>query len=245
MREGMGPGGPSTPNPIPPPAMDLEGNAQDFRDLFEQHILHGRMQFITMNQDPINQYSWTRIAKQITSEPWPWANAAVYDPANANRWPMKERYSPLMVLVDTKGKIRYMGPVGGYLPRMLIDLELPKAMPAQAFVPEFPKTESPAEQIAAPAAETTPAAAAQPVEQTPAAPSKTSEPKAANMLSVARIQLKVKSPVSALKQCDEVLKQYPDSLEADEAKELIQSILRDNENLKQQRKDQGKYVGEE
>ena len=32
-----------------------------------------------------------------------------------------------MLLVDTKGKVRYIGPVGGFLPKMLIEAELKKA----------------------------------------------------------------------------------------------------------------------
>ena len=49
------------------------------------------------------------------------------DPANGGQWSVGSSVSPVMVLVDAAGKIRYMGPAGGFLPRMLLALELPKA----------------------------------------------------------------------------------------------------------------------
>ena len=48
----------------------------------------------------------------------------------------------------------------------------------------------------------------------------------------------------ALQTCDEVLEQWPNSMEAEEAKELIKSILKNRKSLKEQRQKAGKYVGD-
>ena len=49
----------------------------------------------------------------------------------------------------------------------------------------------------------------------------------------------------ALAKCDEVLEKYPDSLEADDARRLIESILSTNQEIKEKRKAAGKYIGDQ
>ena len=73
---------------------------------------------------------------------------------------------------------------------------------------------------------------------------KESNPQAKQILETAHVQRKL-TPRSALNSCDEVLERFPDSLEADEAKLMIKSILRSPRGrvLKKEREQKGKYIG--
>ena len=74
---------------------------------------------------------------------------------------------------------------------------------------------------------------------------KPSNHQAQQMLKTAKVQRKtnIMSPRSALRMCDEVIERYPDTLEADEAKLMIKSMLSDHPQLKKERERLGKYVG--
>ena len=74
-----------------------------------------------------------------------------------------------------------------------------------------------------------------------------SNPQARNFLRAAQVQRKL-TPISALRSCDQVLERWPNSQEAQEAKVMIKSLLdhgRLPNDIKEQRKRQGKYIGEE
>jgi hypothetical protein len=228
---------------IPQIAFDLTTNLEQYRQLMLQNSMHGRMFFMTANLDAANQTTWYRVLTTFTEEPWPWANCMVNDPTNSPQWTIKQRYSPIMAIVDTHGKIRYMGPVGGFLPRMLLTLELMKSKPLEAMAPPAPPqpvgaTPQPSPEAAAAAQAPAPAA-----ETKPAEPAKVSDPQAKSMLQTIYLKKKI-SPVSSLQMCDELMTRYPDSLEADEAKLIIKSILSTRSNLVDQRKKEGKYTGE-
>jgi len=282
MGPGMGPGmmGPGmAPRPrkkgkstITPVEYDLWANAEQFGDLFRKHLPGRKMNFMAVNLDKPRPDLWDEIAGVLFDTPWPWVNCIASEPHNQSQWTLKERYSQAMVLVDTKGKIRYVGPVGGFLPEMLLKLELSRATSATSAAPTaVPSTRSSAGAVkgilgglfGADSAKKTAT-----IESAPADPNglsqadtreretirqspprhieqKPSNPQAKNMLQTAHIQKRL-TPRSALETCDEILERYSDSLEADEAKLLIKSILRSPRNrmLKQEREKQGKYIGE-
>jgi len=73
---------------------------------------------------------------------------------------------------------------------------------------------------------------------------KTSNHQANQMIQMAHIQRKAFMNNKALEFCDTILERWPDSLEADQAKELIKSILDRHPQLIKQRRTQGKYIGE-
>ena len=52
------------------------------------------------------------------------------------------------------------------------------------------------------------------------------------------------TPGSACNKCDEVIEKWPDSVQADEARELIRSVLRRNARLRREREAEGKYTGQ-
>lgn len=51
-------------------------------------------------------------------------------------------------------------------------------------------------------------------------------------------------PNKTLQTCDEILAQWPQSQEAEEAKELIKSICKRKSTLRKQRQREGKYTGD-
>ena len=65
--------------------------------------------------------------------------------------------------------------------------------------------------------------------------------------SISQVQRRL-TPISALRSCDEVLQRWPNSAEAAEAKIMIVNLLEHGRlpnDIKETRKSQGKYIGEE
>jgi hypothetical protein len=124
---------------------------------------------------------------------------------------------------------------------MLLQAELDKAQPRQKGIPASLTAEG-----ASDAGEVVPDPNAA-VAVAPAAPSESavrqSHPQAQKFMQTAHLQRRIGTKMAALEACDQVLTQYPDSLEADEAKMLIERILRDNPSLREDRQRAGKYTG--
>jgi len=261
-------------------AFDLDTNAKQFTELFGQYYLKSglgiaaqKIDFLGINFNPDSPTSREQMTDTLMNQAWPWANCLAQEPVNAPQLADLPVASPVMLIIDTSGKICYAGPVGGILPKMLLTRELRKAVGSAAAAMPGPRPAIPPGQIAAPKQKTGmlgllfgksgPPSAAQPAvppagssPKTPdqataaAAPApaekppqeKTSVIQAQNMLEVAYMQRRIRSIRGALKQCDQILTQWPNSIEADKAKELIKSILLDNPNLRDEREQQGKYV---
>ena len=114
-------------------ALDLRGNSAQFQELFSQYLPDGKAKFVGINFDPASDFSREQMIYKLTTSAWPWANCMLSDEFNAAQWKMHGVAGAVMLLVDTKGKVRYVGPVGGYLPKMLIDSELKKAKTEASF----------------------------------------------------------------------------------------------------------------
>ena len=244
---------------------DLGGNARQFGELFAQGLASGKMQMVGVNTD--SGYSAGEVVAYLLDNPAPWSTCMIDDPSNSGQWSLDSSVSPVMVLVDSAGKVRYMGPAGGFLPRMLLALELPKAtgggqagqMPAMPTMPAGARGGAPEkrglwdllperageESSAGSGAGAPEGAADAAVGSVEPLKAKVSNHQAQQMLKTARVQMKtnIMSPRSALRMCDEVLKRFPDTLEADEAKLMIKSMLSDRPQLKREREQLGKYVG--
>ncbi len=232
-------------------AFDLDTNVNQFRDLFLHHINEGKIGFVGINYDT----SISQVKQMLFEQPLPWPTCLTAEGVNRQQWPLPNIAGALLLLVDTKGKIRYIGPVGGFLPQMLLDMELGTATTAKAEVPDIPTMSDPSSEpnvhirkkpVSAP-----PAIA----RKTPGTRSGTSQVvtltgsnlEARNLLRAAQMQRRL-TPISALRSCDEVLERWPNSPEAQEAKVMIKSLLEHGRlpnNIKEERTRQGKYVGEE
>jgi hypothetical protein len=66
---------------------------------------------------------------------------------------------------------------------------------------------------------------------------------AKQMLQQAYVQKRL-TPIGALRSCDTIMERWPESIEAQEAEEMIKSILRNRPDEKKERQKQGKYTGE-
>ena len=267
---------------IPNVAFDLDTNVNQFRDLFFEHINQGKIGFVGVNYDT----SISQVKQMLFEQPLPWPTCLKVENVNAKQLP--DIAGALLLLVDTKGKIRYIGPVGGFLPQMLLDMELAKATTTVADVPDIPVMTSPIPSgftgsskggsssrkgilgflsggrnknkgfnqtaTASNPEPNVPAVRKKPVSAPPAISRNTpgvtlngSNIQARKLLRMAQVQRRL-TPLSALRSCDEVLERWPDSQEAAEAKVMIKSLLEHGRlpnNIKAERKRQGKYIGEE
>ena len=113
---------------IPNVAFDLDTNVNQFRDLFLNHINQGKIGFVGVNYDT----SISQVKQMLFEQPLPWPTCLKAEGVNTQQWKLPNIAGALLLLVDTKGKIRYIGPVGGFLPQMLLDMELGKATTAAA-----------------------------------------------------------------------------------------------------------------
>lgn len=119
---------------IPKVAFDLDSNENQFRDLFLEHITEGKIGFVGINYDT----SISVVKEMLYEDPLPWPTCLLAEGVNTQQWPLPNITGALLLMVDTKGKIRYIGPVGGFLPQMLLDRELGKATTTAANVPDIP-----------------------------------------------------------------------------------------------------------
>jgi len=141
MTNPLGPGANQT-GEVPQPtiqqvAYDFNTNSSQFKELFQWHqneVIEGKIQFIGLNLDLIDDYNRTEVAKKTFDNAWPWATCLINDQLNQSQWEQTQTPdSALMMIVDTKGKIRYVGPVGGIIPKMILDQE---TMIAQSAIPQ-------------------------------------------------------------------------------------------------------------
>jgi len=259
---------PDTADQVPQVAYDLSANGQQMTQLFLRYGLQARVFFAGLDFDPPAPAVQRRVLTTLAGQPWPWLTGSAADPINAAQWRLQGIRGAVLLLVDTQGKIRYMGPVGGFLPRLLLEQELQRAAPldmgalaagagsvAAALGSGGGPAKAPVPAASAPMGVTPPAtqpAAAIPAPPQPTAPAPRTQPVAAEdvaqarqMLQTAMLQKRL-TPASALQTCDEVLERWPNSPEAEQAKTMIRSILREPRSsaLLQQRKQQGKYTGE-
>jgi len=240
---------------VPEVALDLWANADAFRDLFREHALGRRVGFVGVSFMQSGA-AYQQTLGVLTEAAWPWPTCLAAEPLNRSQWQWQGA-TVAMLLVDTKGTIRYAGPVGGYLPKMLLDAEVALAQPntlaadlGGAVTAGAPSKQGAGRllmgllgggmggtgQGAAEKPSADPSAASGNSQDSSA---RKSNVQAARMLQTARVQ-KAITPISALNMCDEILERYGDSLEADEAKLMIKAILNQRPDLKKMRERQGK-----
>ncbi len=262
--------------------LDLRGNSGQFLQLFSKYLPEGKAKFVGINFDPATQFNRKQMIDKLTTSAWPWTNCMLNDKFNAAQWKMHGVTGAVMLFVDTKGKVRYIGPVGGYLPKMLIEAELKKAraevpypvvaanmlqsMDLSKFnslaagktsariLPSDPnglifsnQENSPDDEGKTDEDAAVFAGAEGSAGDTSDSVFVLSSPQAKQMMRTAQLQERIRSFNKALKMCDDALERWPDSAEAEKAKEMIRRILRNPRGkiYKDLRTQQGKYVGDE
>ncbi|MCK5271032.1 MAG: hypothetical protein KAJ52_00585 [Sedimentisphaerales bacterium] len=278
MRGDSGPGRPDD-DLLVEPSDDLFTNADQFKSLFRTYQLMGeklgtagKISFVGINFNRLDEGDRERLSGILTDQPWPWSNCLYDEDVNRAQLSGLAPGTPAMMIVGTTGKICYVGPTGGVLPRMILLRELFKAVGAAGMTHSAPPAMT--------GTSTTPQAtgtskggvlgllfggkktASAPPEDTPSSPtaekpsvSSVAKPKVITIeenpsILQARRKLDLAYRYKrlmynkALQTCDEVLEQWPNSMEAEEAKELIKSILKNRKSLKDQRQKAGKYVGD-
>jgi hypothetical protein len=227
---------------VPEIAYDLATNMDQYNEFFAKRIMSGKVNFMSLNID--REIDAPSLVSMIRNNNWPWVNCLLADPINTNQWPLEIKTAPVMVMIDTKSNVRYVGPVGGFLPHMLVDREWPRARTSNIATGDIQKLIAGAGVVTGTASgsrggqpartETSEPSVEPEPEPESVVKERKSDPQAKKMLQTAYIQKKL-SPRSALKSCDNVIERYPDSLEAEEAELLINSILRTNPSLEKER----------
>ncbi|MCK5270683.1 MAG: hypothetical protein KAJ46_07860, partial [Sedimentisphaerales bacterium] len=261
------------------PSEDLFTNADQFKSLFGIYQLMGKtigtagkISFVGINFDKLGEGDRERLSGILMDQPWPWSNCLYDEDVNRVQLSGLAPGTPSMMIVGTTGKICYVGPTGGVLPRMILVRELLKAVGAAGMTRSAPPAMTGAPQSTGTSSggvlgllfggkksESAPPAGppSSPTAKKPSVSSvkKPAKPKVITIeedpsILQARRKLDLAYRYKrlmynkALQTCDEVLEQWPNSMEAEEAKELIKSILKNRKSLKEQRQKAGKYIGD-
>ena len=247
---------------FPEVGYDLWTNAEQFNELFGAYNLNsnipgiaGRIEFLGINFDKANVSDKSEIANILLAQPWPWSNCMFDDSVNHPQLGGLTGASPVMMIVGVDGKIRYVGPVGGILPKMLLNKELEETVAAATdIMPMTPPVQGkkpsllgvlfgptgPAEKPEQQQPQTQKEKPIQPISME----DQPSIHQAQQMLQQAYMQKRIGMKNKSLEFCDTIMEKWPDSIESEKAKELIKSIIRSNPDLKTQRQQQGKFTDE-
>lgn len=232
----------------------------------------GKIAFVGINFDKLGEGDRERVSGILMDQPWPWSNCLYDEDVNRTQLSGLAPGTPSMMIVGTTGKICYVGPTGGVLSRMILGRELLKAVGAAGMTHSAPSAMTGAPQSTGTSSGGVLGLLFGGGKSEPAPPEKhlsSSTAKKSSASSVAKpakpkvitieenpsiLQARRKLDLAyrskrfmynkALQTCDEVLEQWPNSMEAEEAKELIKSILKNRKNLKEQRQKSGKYIGD-
>ena len=241
------------------PTLNLKKNLSQFNHLFVRYRQYRKIAFLTGNLDTHNAENWLAIGKFQAKTPWPWAAVAIEHPDNRKQWPVHRQFRQLLVMVDHGGTVFYCGPVGGYLPLMLLDIQMENATPLLGLggMPSGDVTIS----------KSSPGVVNAQVRELPAKPTlsknkvkvsipkkKTVKPKdenelladsvqAQNLLNSAIMLKKTNSYNRALSMCDIIIKDFGNTTQCQTAKELVIDILRKKPRLRKYREDRNLYVG--
>ncbi len=260
MMPGMMPGQTTPAVVIPPIALDLPTNMQQFKDIFKMGMTSGKITTLGINLDKGPTGRQAAITA-MTENAWPWPHCSIDD--LGTQWEIIPTTSPVMVLANAQGKICYIGPVGGYLPHMLLNRELAKAQAATMGMPDLPApakatsgslsglssetssgsenketaTETAAEPAAAESTTPSPAPTAHAAKQ--------SDPQAQQMYQTAVLKSRTMGKRAACNMCDDIIARFPNATEADQAQMLIKDLCSSDPRLAKERAGEGKYTGVE
>lgn len=248
---------------------DFWENLDQFRDWYRHYLNSGKVHFLGINLNSPRAQLNQKITDVFAETPWPWANCMADMPANKSQLPFREKVDHMLMMVDTQGKIMYTGPVGGYLPRLLLEKEISVAVPdSRMAFPDLPYQVYDPNAIPAKSVKRSQASMkvarveSTEIDKTPSGLEKrATEPSAVDrredddteseladdiqaerLMELARVQKRM-SPRNALKHYDEVLERFPHTIQAKRTKVAIRSILRSKPRLRKEREQEGKYVG--
>ena len=68
---------------------DLWTNANQYRELYRQHILSGKIAFMGANMDAARGDNVSRVNRTLLNNSWPWANVMLGEGANRLQWPLR------------------------------------------------------------------------------------------------------------------------------------------------------------
>lgn len=281
-------------------SFDVNTSFEQFAKLFAFYQLRGAMmgtadkiEFVGINFNPVTMRTQMELAEMVTENPMPWATCMFHDPKNRSQLDPKNggafyAASPVMLMTDPAGKVCYVGPVGGVLPRMLIAKNLESAATEQTagggLLPGGGASESAGflsrllgfgrdssgsdgASGASDGGMNMPSATGGGSQQstvTQQSGGQRTQPNTGTTMSTGYVELRPEEKMDAERKlqmaetsrktrmysraldfCDYVLQKYPNSLEAEKAKQMIKDILENDRARKRDRERAGKYTGDE
>lgn len=245
------------------PSFNLMDNLIQFNHLYMHYRTFRKVVFVTGNQDVDSIENWLAIGQMQASIAWPWTSVVIAHAQNRTQWLSHAQYSQLLVLVDGAGIIYYCGPVGGYLPAMLLDrhLETATQLTGLGGMPngEMPLLRTPLKvtkftkklSASSKRALTKPALKSN-IKKAIVSKYKRDDDEikmlsdsiqAQNLLNTATLLKKTNSYNRALGMCDNIIQNYPSTTQEQKAKELIVGILKKKPRLVKYRMNLGLYTG--
>jgi len=198
-----------------------------FSRLFSSQLTNSRMKFVAINTDLYeNKY---KVINKLLENPWPWAQVMANDPSSgASQFGSLDFRKPVVAIVSGNGRVKYAGPATGFLAPLVL-----------SHVSTADTTAAASSRLPVVSESGTTTAQAPPVVNQQQMPGQKPEDnllenpqyyQAAKLLEYARtlfIPVGRKTGMSSKKGvelCREIIKTYPETEYADEARKLLRRV---------------------
>ena len=100
--------------------------------IFQTRVINPQVKFVAINTNSLTETQ--AVVEKMVQNPWPWANVMAASPASgASQFADIDATTPKLAIVDRTGKIKYAGPAAGFLAPMVIDHLAGNTAPAPAM----------------------------------------------------------------------------------------------------------------
>jgi hypothetical protein len=141
----MGPGmsqypfGTQTASQILSPERTLETQMDAFGQLFDSSFDNPGVKFLAVNTDQPKVRK--KVVKQLLQSPWPWANVMANDPSGgAEQFKDVDAQQPTLTIVDKNATMKYAGPAEGFLAPMVLEKTAGITISSQQEFPADPNS---------------------------------------------------------------------------------------------------------
>jgi len=205
----------------------LTAEMDAFSELFSSRFSNRSVKFLAVNLDKTENRSV--VVDKLLKNPWVWANVMANDPESNGDKILPSRFAGVEIKTDTmiiaakSGTVKYAGPARGFIPPLVLH-----SIDGEGAASDKLKTSSSIKEKTK---------KTKPVKQNgpePATKKRASEeledvnPQAEKLLEHAKKFMKIgtrfTTPKQGIEMCRRILKEYPDTRYADEARGLLRSL---------------------
>ena len=226
------PGGGYMPPPQRPQKKTSRGKQEDkdpfasqmtaFADLFTSEFENEHLKFVAINTDELDNTQ--AVIDKLLENPWPWAQVMAQAPASgAAKFADIDAAKPTLAIAAEDGRIKYAGPVAGFLARMVLDgLGIPTSTGSAPAIKNVGSVGKIARAVATNTSRPQPQPYEEPTDITP------ESYQAQKLLEGARTFLQIgnkfTTPKKGIEMCRQILRDYPNSRYANEARLLLRQV---------------------